>query len=143
MTWGTCYSGSNNVYTDFPPIMSDRRSFTTYDPNNEINEKIMQEQKIKSNYDYRMFLTKHGDAIIRKNQYNACNQCGFCQYGDTLPFSSTAEKYLFKGKSDMYQPPGYENSDLKINYLSRDAIQSRTVAPMLSQDELIGYLRDK
>ena len=89
MSWGTCYSGSNNIYHDFPPLMNDERIFTSYDPNNEINERIMEQQNIKSNYDYRMFLTRNGNNIIKKNQYNSCNQCGFCQFGDTTPFSVT------------------------------------------------------
>lgn len=143
MSWGTCYSGSNNIYHDFPPLMSDERIFTSYDPNNEINERIMEQQNIKSNYDYRMFLTRNGNHIIKKNQYNSCNQCGFCQFGDTTPFSVTAQKYLFKGKSDLHRPPGYEDSDLKLEYISREAIQSRTSSPILTQHQLLKYMRDK
>ena len=27
MSWGTCYSGSNNIHFGFPPIMTDGRNY--------------------------------------------------------------------------------------------------------------------
>ena len=32
MSWGTCFSGSNNIHFDFPPIMSDGRNFSSWQP---------------------------------------------------------------------------------------------------------------
>ena len=38
MSWGTCYSGSNNIYRDFPPIMNDGRNYTNWQPGGSLNE---------------------------------------------------------------------------------------------------------
>ena len=32
MSWGTCYSGSDNIHYDFPSIMNDGRLFTNWQP---------------------------------------------------------------------------------------------------------------
>ena len=31
MSWSTCYKGSNNIYSDFPAMMSDGRVYTEHD----------------------------------------------------------------------------------------------------------------
>ena len=139
--WGTCYSGSNNLHFDSPPLMSDQRAFTSYDPNNELNEVIIKEHQIKSNYDYRQFLIANGEKIIKNNQLSTCNMCGFCQYGPAFQSRNKEGKYLYKGSSDTYTPYGYEMSDLKAEYLERQSLQSRLDTPVLSQQELLHITR--
>ena len=48
MSWGTCYSGSNNIHFDFPPIMADGRNYATWQPGAAINATIRKEEGIKS-----------------------------------------------------------------------------------------------
>ena len=67
MTWGTCYSGSNNIYFDYPPIMNDARM---YKEENVVDDYILKELKINNNYHYRQFLQQNADNIILKNQAN-------------------------------------------------------------------------
>ena len=31
MSWGTCYSGSNNIHMGFPALMSDGRLYANWD----------------------------------------------------------------------------------------------------------------
>lgn len=140
-----CFSASNNMYHDYPPLMSDARSFTPYESNEKMNKKIKQKYDIKTNYDYRMFLTKNGNNIISKNQLNSCDQCGFCQYEKLNEINSNQinNKYLYKGLTDNTKPYGYESSDLKSNYVDKQSLQSRLYTPLLSQDQLLGYLREK
>jgi hypothetical protein len=38
---------------------------------------------------------------------------------------------------DRSQPFGYENSDLKNYYLTRQQLQARMVAPVITQNELL------
>ena len=40
MSWSTCYSGSNPIHKNLPPLMSDARLFTKLDPNCEDNDKL-------------------------------------------------------------------------------------------------------
>ena len=44
MTWGTCYSGSNNIHFDFPSIMSDGRNYSNWQPGAVINEELSKEK---------------------------------------------------------------------------------------------------
>jgi hypothetical protein len=140
-----CFSASNNMYHDYPPLMSDARTFTPYESNAVMNKKIKYKYDIVTNYDYRMFLTRNGNNIISQNQKNACDECGFCQYGKLSEINTTSvnNKYLYKGLTDDSKPYGYQQSDLKSEYVDKQALQSRMYTPLLDQNQLLGYLRDK
>ena len=139
MSWGTCYSGSNNIHFDFPAIMSDGRNFATWQPGNVISEKIREEANIKTNWNYRKYLTENADQIIKHNQLSACDECCACpaRYGDNQNQSKSNTPFLYKSCSDATQPHGYETSDLKNMYLSSFELQARMVTPVLSQAQLL------
>ena len=50
MSWATCYSGSNNIHFNSPPIMSDGRNFATWVPACAVNETIQQKNNLTTNY---------------------------------------------------------------------------------------------
>ena len=136
MSWGSCASGSNNIHSDFPPIMSDGRNYASWQPGAVINQKIREENGIKSNFEYRSFMTKNADDIIAANQMEACNQCCSCP---ARPSQSTTPStpFLYKSCTDDAKPFGYENSDLKEGYLSSYQLNCRILAPALSQDQYL------
>jgi hypothetical protein len=138
MSWGTCYAGSNNIYSDFPPIMNDGRNFANWQPGAVINEYIRQQANITSNWEYRKYLSKNADAIIRYNQLSACGECSAntVQYGTGQPVSNNTP-YLFKSCLDTTKKFGYEDSDMKNLYLTDASLQSRMVTPVISQPELL------
>jgi len=138
MSWGTCYNGSNNIYHDFPPIMHDGRNYANWQPGGAVNEHIRKEANIKSNWEYRQYLSKNADALIKYNQESACDNCcaNSSQYGNNVPVSNNSP-YLFKSCLDTTQNFGYENSDLKNLYLSDITLQSRMVTPVISQPQLL------
>ena len=142
MSWGTCYSGSNNIHYDYPPLMSDGRNYTIYDPACQKNETLLKQTGIKTNFDYRAYLQQNAGSIMAQNSKAACDKCGFCQYGSGAPMNPQG-KYLYKSCSDKYQQYGYQNSDLKNLYVSREALQSRLTAPYLSQQGSITKPRAK
>ncbi len=137
MSWGTCYAGSNNIHFGYPPIMSDGRNYADWLPGAAINEKIRKDNNIKSNWQYRNFLTSNADSIILQNQLNACDQCCTCpaRYGDNQPQSKSP--FLYKSCTESTQPFGYATSDLKNEYLSSYQLQCRLVAPILTQDQYL------
>ena len=137
MSWGTCYSGSNNIHFGFPPIMTDGRNYTTWQPAAEINSKLQQKEGITSNHQYRQFLVNNATSIMEFNSMQACDQCCSCpaRYGDDQP--KTGTPYLYKSCTDGTQPFGYETSDLKNEYLSRQTLAARMTAPKLSQFQYI------
>ena len=137
MTWGTCYSGSNNIHFDFPPIMSDGRNFATWQPGAIVNEEIKVRENIKTNWQYRQYLTNNADSIIKYNQLAACDQCCSCpaKYGDGKEISNSP--FLYKSCTESTQPYGYENSDLKNLYLDEYQLQCRLITPVITQEQLL------
>ena len=138
MSWGTCYAGSNNIHSDFPPIMNDGRNFANWQPGAVINEYIREQAKITSNWQYRNYLSKHADAIIKYNQMSACGECcaNTVQYGTGKPVSNNSP-YMYKSCLDNTKKFGYEDSDLKNLYLTDFALQARMVTPVFPQSELL------
>ena len=137
MTWGTCYSGSNNIHFDFPPIMSDGRNFATWQPGAIVNEEIKVRENIKTNWQYRQYLTNNADSIIKYNQLAACDQCCSCpaKYGDGKEISNSP--FLYKSCTESTQPYGYENSNLKNLYLDEYQLQCRLITPVITQEQLL------
>ena len=132
MSWGTCYSGSNNIHFDFPPIMDDGRTYAGYIPEAVINNKIIKENNISTNAQYRNFLVTNTNTIITNNQIEACDQCGFCVNQLKGNIKQNNPPFLYSSPFDKSVPFGYEESDLKNVYLTREQLQSRKVAPTVN-----------
>jgi hypothetical protein len=138
MSWGTCYSASNNIHFDLPPLMSDGRNYTNYKTPSTVNENIIRNNNIRTNNDYIRFLTNNAEKLIGLNHVRACGSVGNTDFNTTMNRKYFGNnKYLYKSCEDKSQPFGYESSDLKNIYLTRQQLQSRMVSPILSQQ---GYL---
>lgn len=132
MSWGTCYSGSNNIHFDFPPIMNDGRNYATYIPEAVINNKIIQKNNLQTNAQYRNYLVNNTNSIIVNNQVEACDQCGFCKHQLKGNLKPNNPPFLYSSPFDSSTPFGYEESDLKNVYLSREQLQARKIAPIIN-----------
>lgn len=137
MSWATCYAGSNNIHFNFPPIMADGRNYADWQPGAVVNERIKEQAGITSNSQYRQYLTHNATQIMHANQLEACNQCGNCIYNTSNPLQPQRNTpYVFTSMLENSQPFGYENSDLKNYYLSRQQLQARMIAPTIAQTDL-------
>jgi hypothetical protein len=136
MSWGTCYAGSNNIHFDFPPIMSDGRNFSKWQPGASINQEIRESNGITSNWQYRKYLTENADKVIKANQIEACDACCYCPVTDKEE-SVPNSPFLYKSCMEKSQPYGYADSDLKNLYLSSSQLQARMIAPAITQDEIL------
>lgn len=137
MSWGTCYSGSNNIYFNFPPIMSDGRNYSTWQPEAVINERIQKKEGIISNWNYRQFLQNNALQIMNYNNSEACYDLGMNPHYNQIGSNpSNNVPYTFKNTFDTSQPGyGYNNSDLKNYYLSREQLNARLISPSISFTE--------
>lgn len=129
MSWGTCYSGSNNIHFNFPSMMSDGRNYTTWEPEVVIDKKIEKEQNIKSNMQYRQYLQNNALNIMKNNQLNTCDECGICPYNPST-YDNLTQPFFYSNLLTNNSPFGYNNSDLKNEYLSRQTLQSRLFTPI-------------
>ena len=139
MSWGTCYSGSNNIHFGYPPIMNDGRNYASWQPGAVINEQIRKDENITTNWQYRKYLTDNADSIIKYNQLESCDNCcaGIAKYGDGDIKTNTNTPFLYKDCNDTSKPFGYESSDLKNMYLADYQLQSRMVTPVLTQAQIL------
>lgn len=91
---------------------------------------------VKTNSQYRQFLTENADSIVKANQLEACDNCCYCPAMRTgEPISNTP--FLYTSCMEKSQPYGYEDSDLKNLYLSSYELQCRMVAPIITQDQFL------
>ena len=133
MSWGTCYQGNNNIYSNLPPFMNDGRVYSSWQPEAVINKRIQSEQNIKTNWDYRKYLQENGSKIMAYNNSSACNSLGIKVNVETGIESSNNTPYIFKSTYDTTSPLfGYHNSDLKSPYLSKEQLNARKIAPSIS-----------
>ena len=133
MSWATCYSGSNNIHFNFPPIMADGRNFASWQPDAVINQRIQKQEHIKSNWQYRQYLQNNGTQIMAYNNLEACYDLGLDPHVQTGKTPSNNVPYAFKSAFDTTTPGfGYCNSDLKNPYLSREQLNSRMVSPSIN-----------
>ena len=136
MSWATCYSGSNNIHFNFPPIMADGRNFSSWQPDAVVNEKIQKQENIHSNWAYRQYMTNNALQIMKYNNMESCYDLGLTThfYSPSDPASKVNESpFLFKTTYDTSKPGfGYNNSNLKSPYLSREQMNARMVAPAIA-----------
>ena len=132
MSWATCYSGSNNIHFNFPPIMQDGRNYASYQPEAVINERIQKENNIHSNWNYRQFMTANANEIMKFNNDEACTALGLSPHVKSDATPSSNVPFLYKSTFDTAKPGyGYSSSDLKNPYMSRVELQARLISPTM------------
>jgi hypothetical protein len=121
---------TNNMYQGYPPLMNDGRTIvSTSQMESLIDNKLMGENNIKSNWQYRKYLTANANEIMKDNFKEASNDVGYIKRFSDSPYSSNP--YLYKSFDDNTKPFGYQNSDLKELYLSREQLESHKIAPTI------------
>ena len=134
MSWGTCYSGSNNIHFNFPPIMADGRNYASWQPEAVVNQRIQKAENIHSNWTYRQYITHNGLEIMKYNTMESCYELGLPTHiqSDNTPATNVPHRYesVFDTSKPGY---GYCTSDLKTPYLSREQLQSRMFSATIAQ----------
>ena len=141
---------TNNVYPGFPPLMNDGRALiASWQPDAVLNQSLLQSSGIKSNWEYRKFLTENANDIMRRNFAEAANDTGYyiqerksASNPNFVPiFASMPKKHAqpsnYKSVLEMEHDFGRVESDLKANYLSREQLQARMSTPVVTQDQLL------
>jgi hypothetical protein len=126
---------SNTTYPEFPPLMADGRSLiASYQP----------EAMFQSNWQYRQYLTANSQQIAQQNFREACNDVGYFErflpgeMGSQAPVTNTP--YLYNSYLSSAEPVGYNQSDLKTLYLTREQLNARLYSPSISQAELFAKM---
>lgn len=136
---------SNNQYKNFPAIMNDGRSVVaSWQPGAVINEMLLQQNGIQSNWQYRRHLMYNSNSIRENLLKDALNDVGYSVRHEA-PSSYQTPK-IYGSLNEPVSHRNAESSDLKDIYLSREQLEARRVVPSMTQDEMIrlsGLNRDK
>jgi hypothetical protein len=122
---------TNNRYKQFPPLMSDGRSIVSNTQNVEIlNQKLITENGITSNWKYRQYMIKNANTIMEFNYRESSNDTGY-----VIPpvkgnkYDKLTVPYTFDSLNDSSKP--YQTSDLKDLYLTKEQMNAKKVIPVL------------
>lgn len=113
--------------------MEDGRLFTNYIPEGIVHSKLQQLNNIKNNEDYRRFLVSNASNIMQQNKHNYSTQTNYYVPNNDpnhllmkLKGNGNVPK-LYDSIHDKNHAYGFENSDLKSLYLSRQQLNSKKV----------------
>ena len=143
--WAKNFSSSHNVYFDFPPLMNDGRNFSGWQPGNAVDDSIRRAENIKTNWDYRRYLTTNADQIMNINSIDIVNMSGHGSF-EVSGYEQENQRnvpFMYATVMDSREPFGYVQSDLKETYLSRESLQSRMVAPEITQEQVLEFQRQQ
>ena len=128
---------TNNRYPSFPPKMADGRSLISSWNSSEVGDAAFKQDNVEEmlklsplspNWAYRRYMQKHGYELMAKNFVDTANDTG-----SEVPMPNTDEPkgrnvpFAFDSLGDTRVPQGYENSDLKDLYLSREVLYARMI----------------
>lgn len=134
---------TNNQYPFFPPKMSDGRALTaSWQPEAIINNELLKETGIKTNWEYRKYLTTNAKEITNYNFTESCNDVGYYKRQFNQPENMdnySSPPYVYNSYLDNNNVLGVNNSDLKQLYLSREQLNSRKVSPVITQEEMLSF----
>lgn len=66
----------NNVHLNFPALMSDGRTYSSWQPTAVLNDQIRKRENIKTNSEYRSYLQKNALSIMEFDKNTAFSQWG-------------------------------------------------------------------
>jgi hypothetical protein len=116
--------------------MSDGRTYASWQPEAVINTRIQKRENIHSNWQYRQFMTQNGNDIMKYNNTEWCYTLGLPCHKSVQTTPSNNVPHLYTSSFDTNNPGfGYNNSDLKNPYLSRQQLQSRLISPSIHLEE--------
>lgn len=129
---------THNLYKDYPPMMNDGRVLVaSWQPESITNNNLVQIIGATSNWKYREFLTHAANEIRQQNYAETMNDIGYVERYASAPSFQYTTPYTYKSYLDNTTPPGYEGSDLKEMYFSREELNARKMSPAITQEELI------
>lgn len=130
---------SNNQYERFPPLMSDGRSMmASWQPGAVVNEVLLQQNGIQSNWQYRNFMTRNSESIRANLLRDAMNDVGYSVRNENPEIGQIFETPKVYGS--FHEPISHRqaaSSDLKEIYMTREQLQAKQVVPSMTQDELV------
>lgn len=119
----------SNYYTLSPHTDSKGIDYGLWQPDSAVNQKIQVETGIQSNWKYRQYMQNNASHIMKYNTMEAVYNSGNNPYTlmNTEPTNKTP--ILYNSQQNTSSPAfGFNNSDLKQDYMIKENLQARKVA---------------
>lgn len=123
---------NNTYYTIEPTQELQGQAYSLWQPEGSTNRKIQVDTNISSNWQYRQYMQKNANDIMKFNSMQAINNSGNNPYTilNTNPVGNTP--HLYNSVHDNNNPTfGFRNSDLKDNYIKNTQIKSKMISPSI------------
>jgi len=135
---------TNNIYQNMPPRMEDSRSLVaSYQPEAILNESLLIKSNVKSNWEYRKYLTENSQQIAQDNFRESANDVGYFERftANERGYQSETHRTPLSGANYKHSSTILnENSDLKDLYLTREDLQNKREPVTLTQDQMFSHL---
>ena len=123
----------NNYYTIEPTQNVNGISYNLWQPEGLNNKKIIADAGITSNWNYRQYIQKNANDIMKFNTMQSIQASGNNPYTilNTKPHENTP--HLYSSLHDTNNPPnGFRDTDLKQEFLNKQQLKARMISPSIS-----------
>ena len=108
------------------------KNYSMWQPSATVNRKIQTDAGINSNWEYRKYMQKNANEIMKYNTMQYINASGNNPYSILNTESVGNTPHLYTSVHDTKNPvSGYQTSDLKRDYLAKVQMKSRMIAPSI------------
>ena len=123
---------NNTYYTMEPQQKFQGANYSSWQPEALINNKILVDTGINCNWKYRQYIQKNANQIMKYNTMESIYASGNNPYTILNNTPTNKSPYLYSSIYDTNNPTyGFRNSDLKQDYMSKQQIQARMIAPSI------------
>lgn len=120
---------TNTTYYTVTPVNPQEAS---WQPDAAINNKIHSDAGLTSNWKYRQYMQGNANHIMKYNTMEYIYASGNNPYAVSNKIPSANVPYKFSSIYDPNIPSyGYSNSDLKQDFLKKQQISGRMIAPSI------------
>ena len=122
----------HNYYTMDPTQNINGISYNLWQPEALNNKKILTDAGITSNWNYRQYIQKNANDIMKFNTMQSIKASGNNPYTilNTTPNENT--HHLYSSLHDTNNPPnGFRDTDLKKEFLNKQQLKARMISPSI------------
>lgn len=121
-------------------VVNGGAQFTNYNSATEINKMIKENNELKTNNQYRAYLTQNANSIMERNMQTAIASTPFNPLKYSFMRKPEKKHIIFSNYNEKAtQLPGYVDSDLKRSYINAMELESRREVPYTDQETLLKH----
>jgi hypothetical protein len=123
---------SQTYYTMEPQQFFQGSNYSLWQPQASTNTKIQVDAGITSNWKYRQYMQQNANQIMKYNTMETIKASGNNPYSVLNTNVTNNAPYLYSNIHDTNNPLyGFRNSDLKQDYMKKEQMNARKVAPSI------------